>query len=409
MNDFSDIIDALGDRDKLGELAKRERRPKRQRPTREVVVDKSGLPRQAGADLPEGEFIKRFRQHAERNLYVFSKGVMGRDYLTKGLHRPTSEWLQRTPPFRKLLLMPREHAKTSLVAHCLPIHILIQPIENNIYFPRQAGAEQRILLCGETETMASRNLRVVMHAFESNQLLRALWPSRVWPNPKRPEKTWNSLEIIIPRETAWPDASIRAIGVGGAITGARPTVLIKDDLISVEAANSEVVMQTAIDWHRASRALMEEYSRDTGQEALEYIIGTRWAVYDLYQHIIDEDPTVEILIRSIVEQGAPIWPERIDDAVIEQKKKEFGSMFWLLYMNSPANPDLVDFDIARIRPCNLEGSKLIFEETADDAIIEEKLKSNPQAVHLPQGAPLSRTLGMVLNKAKGQYLRLKYG
>jgi hypothetical protein len=85
--------------------------------------------------------------------------------------------------------------------------------------------------------------------------------------------------------------------VGGAITGAHPNILIKDDLVSIEAANSPTVMQSAIQWHVASRALINSPG------CLEYIIGTRWSVADIYQYILDNDPTVEVVIRSIVEGG----------------------------------------------------------------------------------------------------------
>jgi len=42
---------------------------------------------------------------------------------------------------------------------------------------------------------------------------------------------------------------------------------------------------------------------------LEFIIGTRWAVADLYEYILTNDPTVEWIVRSIVEDQKPIWPE----------------------------------------------------------------------------------------------------
>ena len=218
--------------------------------------------------------------------------------------------------------------------------------------------------------------------------------------------------MIVPRETEWPDSTVRAIGVGGAITGARPTVLIKDDLISIEAANSEVVMQTAIDWHIASRALMEEYEKDSGMEALEFIIGTRWAVWDLYQYVLDNDPTVEVVIRSIIEDEHTIWPERFDRPRVEQLKNEFGSMFWLLYMNSAANPDLTDFDIDKIRTYELQGEQLVFDSTEDDALLEKKWEKAPleQGVKLPQGSRWGKhTWDALIGRGRGDYFRVKYG
>jgi hypothetical protein len=379
---------------------------------KEVVVDqKTGVARQAGTTAP-AEFINRLKKRCESDLHVFSKAIMGRDYLTKALHLPICNFLQKTPPFRKLLLLPRDHAKTSIVAHCLPPHIIIQSAESNIYFPGWNGSEMRILLAGETEGMASRNLRVVQAVWESNQLFRTLWPHVCWTKPKSEAKKWNNLEMIVPRETEWPDPTVRAIGVGGAITGARPTVLIKDDLVSIEAANSETVMQTAIDWHIASRALMEEYEKDTGMEALEFIIGTRWAVWDLYEYVIQNDPTVETVIRAIIEDEKPIWPERFDQPRIAQLQREFGSMFWLLYMNSAANPELSDFDVSKVRYFEFQGNELLFTETEDDALLEEKWTRNPlgDGVKTPSGAPLNKhTWKHILGRGRGEFFRLRYG
>lgn len=239
---------------------------------REVVIDGNGLPRQAGADSPEGEFIKRYKRRAEENLYIFSKGVLGRFFLTPHFHQDICDFLQNCPPFRKLCLMPREHAKTAIVSGGLPLHILVQSKENNIYFPGLEGSECRILLSGETERMAKKNLRVLKSVLEENKLFRAFWPQRCWDTGKR-VKEWSSESIIIPRENEWPDPTIKAVGVGGAITGARPNVLIKDDLVSFKAMNSEVVMQEAIDWHIASRALLDTYEVESGLQSLEFIIG----------------------------------------------------------------------------------------------------------------------------------------
>ena len=377
----------------------------------EIVVDaKTGKARQAGTTQPSGEFINRLRRRCESDLHVFSKAIMGRDYLTKDLHLPICNFLQKTPPFRKLLLLPRDHAKTSIVAHCLPPHIIIQSAKSNIYFPGWDGSEMRILLAGETEGNASKNLRVIQAVWEGNQLFRALWPHVCWEKPKSEAKKWNNLEMVVPRETAYPDSTIRAIGVGGAIAGARPTVLIKDDLISLEAANSDTVMQTAIDWHILSRALMEEYEKDTGMESLEFIIGTRWAVWDLYEYIIQNDPTVETIVRAIIEEGEPIWPERFDRERIAQLQREFASMFWLLYMNSAANPELSDFDMDKMRFFEFQGEQIVFDETEDDYLLEEKWKRNPLdgGVKTPRGAKLKDTWGSILGRGRGEYFRLRY-
>lgn len=367
----------------------------------EVVVDKAtGLARQAGAAQAEGPWVDGLRRRAESSLYVFAKGILGREYLTVGLHKPVCAWLQQRPPDRKLLLLPREHCKTTLVAHALPLHILIQPQESNLYFPGAAGEDQRVVLAGETDTRATDALRVIKATTENNDVLRAFWPHRVWDKPSQQALKWNDKEIILPRKSEWPDPSIRCIGVGGAVTGSHPSVLIKDDLVTLEAANSPTVMQTAITWHIASRALIN------APGCLEYTIGTRWAVNDLYEYIQTNDPSVEHMTRAVVENGVPIYPQMFSLEKVGQLHREFGVLFPLLYMNSAADPSLVDFDMSMIRDFEIRNGMICFQEDERDLAIAERLKLPPGAVATPTGASLSaRSWQSVYTPGEGFRLR----
>lgn len=334
----------------------------------ELVTDRKGNIRQAGTVDPAGEAIRKARLKAEKDLYFFCKVVLKRDYLTPTLHGPVCDWLTKTPPVRKMLLLPRRHAKTSIVSHGLPLHILIQPAENNLYWPGLAGCDMKILMAGEVEKRAAENMGVIRMVFEQNPIFRGLWPHLCWENPRRQASAWNNTSLVIPRNVHFPDPSIRAAGAGGAITGTRPHVAIKDDIVSEEAANSPQVMQNAIDWHRNTRALYEDQDR-----SLEYIIGTRWAVNDLYSHIVQTDPTVEHMIRSIIEDGRPIYPEAFSMEVIEQLRASMGVMFALMYMNNVGDPDLVDFPESELRFFRREGSVLLFDEDYRDNSLEKKM------------------------------------
>lgn len=369
---------------------------------KELIVDqRSGKVRQAGADLPEGQFIDDFRRRSEESLFVFSKGVLSRDRLTTKLHKPVCQWFTDSPPYRKLLLLPRDHYKTTIASQCLPIHILIQPKERNHYMPGKWGPDCRILLVCESEPRAANHLRWIESRFESCAILRALWPQCCWENPRRESKKWNEQALLLPRKQDYSDPTIQIKGVGGVVTGAHVDVMIKDDLISLEAANSATVMQTAIQWHIASRALM-----DDPDKSLEFIIGTRWAVFDLYSYIIDEDPTVDVRIRSIIEDGKPILPELFKLETIKRLKKEFGVLFPLLYMNSAADPSLVDFDITEVREHTIEDGFLEFESDDRDIVLQERDKEPEVNPDLLRGQPLNAETLAALSP-RDSYLRMK--
>jgi len=304
------------------------------------------------------------------------------------------------------------------VSQTLPIHIHIQPKESNLYFPNMDGSDCRILIAGESAGMANKFFSAIRTNYERNELLRTLWPHKVWENPRIQAPKWNNEAIILPRKTTYPDPTMYSVGVGGAITGSRPNVLIKDDICTFEAMNSESVMQATIEWHLATRALLETYELDTNRKSLEFIIGTRWSVHDLYSYIIRNDPSVDVVVRSIIEKDADgndryIWPERVDADFVEAKRRDHGSMFPLLYMNSAQDPSLVDFDLSTLRYYTQEGKLAKFDEDSRDVILIEKQEGDGNKMDMTKTLKGGKLFDDLLGDSRfsrGQgYLRFRYG
>ena len=174
---------------------------------------------------------------------------------------------------------------------------------------------------------------------------------------------------------------MHALGVGGAFIGYHYNVLLKDDIVALKAANSPIVMDGAYDWHLASRTRLSP-DEELG---LEFTIGTRWAPRDVYERIIEEDPTVEVESHALVEDGLPLFPEAFPLDKIATLQKEEGVMFWLWRMNSTANPELVDFDLSQLRSYELKDNFLLFSE--DDRDIDLAKAPKPKAMednHAPK-------------------------
>jgi len=378
----------------------------RQQLIKEVVISKSGEVRQAGSTDPNGRFIKLIKRKAESSLYFFAKSILGLNRMVSHLHGEVCDVLQKWPPYRKLILLPRDCFKSTIVAKALPIHKFIQPKENNAYWPGHDGLETKILLTCETAHHASKHIQWVEIHFQRNQLLKALWPEKCWENPKRDARKWNSELFYLPRELHFEqsDPTMQGIGVGGAITGAHVTDIINDDLISLEAAQSEAVMDKADEWQMVSRALMED--QETSQE---YTIGTHWAVNDLYVRMQQRDPTIETYKRSLVENGKSIFPEEFSMPLIEQLKHEFGFMFPLLYMNNPKDAKLVDFREELIRRFRWEEDNMIFDSDPRDEAILGLVA--PQAIEVKDKGPDRFTQLKSWNDIKAPrdtYMEMKY-
>ncbi len=394
-------------------------------PSEEFVVEGEGKIRQAGTMIHHQNYVSEIRERAEKHLYVFIKTILlgadgknGRKYLTKELHLPACQFLQSYPPYRKCLMFPRECGKTSIVGHGLPLHINIQPKESNVYFPGECGREQRVLLAGETIERSKEALRVIQTNCEANALMRAFWPDHFWQNSARKEsKGWSSDKLILPRTNEWPDPTIRAIGVGGAITGAHPSVLIKDDLVTLDASQSVAAMDYAITWHKASRALINKPG------SLEFIIGTHWSIHDLYTEIEQNDSSVAFMKKSIIEPhpetGEPmsIFPEyyTLDDTdetktkISDLRKQHGAAMFSLLYMNTARDASLLSFDVEEVREYAWVDGNVEFKEDERDQILREiyaKKSMMPVESNHLKGAIYSESVRKLMNR-RGQWTRMR--
>lgn len=376
----------------------------------EVVISaKTGRARQAGADLDEGNQILRWRSLSEKDLYFFSKFIGGSHFLTPRCHGWMCRKIQNRgnpdlPETRKLILMPRKHAKSHIASQLLPPHVLIQPAETNVYFPGRVGADTRILLCGENGLRVESQMRVIMAMFETNTLFRSLWPQLIWPNFNRDAPLWNAKQFIVPRPTSFADPSVIALGAESAVTGSRTDFQIKDDLISFAAARSPALMQQAIDFHISTKPLQESILH-----SWEVILGTLWAPADLYDYIRNNEPWIKVYLRKIIEDGQPLWPEHFSLEAIERLREETKELFHLNYMNEATHGSLVDFNTEQLRYWTLDGGKYTFEEDPRDAALAE-LAGKPLTVE-PAPARFTKLTTSKLTEALGrdEYLRLKRG
>jgi len=161
-----------------------------------------------------------------------------------------------------------------------------------------------------------------------------------------------------------------------------------------------VVMDGAIRWHVNTRAMF-----DDPDKSLEFVIGTRWAVHDLYSYIMQNDPTVSTLIRSIVENGKTIYPEAFTLETVARLRKEFGVMFALMFMNNTGDPDLVDFTEEDLRFFSLLDGQCIFDEDLRDHSLEANIRA--LEVHIERGQVLDEDVMAAIGSAQDTYFRFR--
>ena len=408
-------------------------------PKHEIVIDaRTGRTRQAGTIDPAQNAIEEFKAKAEQELYIFAKYVMGMTLMTEGFHRPECAWLQRVPPRRKLWMTPRNHLKSSVI-RSLIAHVLVQPGGTNIYFPGcqdkicryrretyeggvgcdeithyMEGSNVRILLGRETATHAEAGVRWLEGQWEGNDMLRALWPHRVWPKGGTPKRGWNQQEMTLPRSRDRVEPSVYAIGVGGAATGWHFDMHTFDDLVTDKAADSPLVMAGAKQWFKDARALL-----DSQEYSLEFTTGTHWAVHDLYHTIIHDfddhgnpDHTVDARVKSIVEDGEILFPEMgYNWDTILQLQAVDPVRFALMYMNSLADPNIADFNAAEIREFEWNGSEIVFNMDERDGLLEAAFgRKGAPAPDIARDGPvaLNKYIQSLASGGREAYLQAKY-
>lgn len=237
------------------------------------------------------------RSLAKTNLYFLCKGVLGFKDMSADFHGYRCAQIDNLhlPYGRQMDLWPRGHLKTHIITMGKSIQ---EYLCNN---------DVRILLASASKDGAQKNLRKIKQIFETNTLLHWLFPECI-PNTK--SDRWTETEATLPRKANHAEPTFKVIGVGGHITGWHFDVIRKDDLIDEKTERSPEVMEKIIDWHLVMKNLLE------GPAAgIDHVIGTRWAMFDLYQYIIKNEPEYTVNCFGTwpmdgPNAGQPYWPER---------------------------------------------------------------------------------------------------
>jgi len=196
-------------------------------------------------------------------------------YTDKEFH---NEWYDYASIQRRfLLLAPRRHAKST----CLSVNYVLWRIVNN--------PNIRILLVSNTDLQARGFVRVV------KQNLEKYFPSLI---PEGREK-WAETAFVVKRSATLRDQTLSAVGVNGPIISRRQDLIVCDDVVDSENAESESLREKVYDWFL--KVLMPTLEPN-GQII---IIGTPFGPDDLYARLqIDK------------------WPFRKYDAIVDEDKKE---------------------------------------------------------------------------------------
>lgn len=274
--------------------------------------------------------------------YVHPKRCLG------DVHRRVIRWWTRSDAkSHQLLLLPRDHMKSALIAYRAAWMLTRDPT-------------LRILYISSTSNLAIKQLKFIKDILTCDNY-RAFWPEMVHPEESKREK-WTEKEISVdhPKRKEWSirEPSIFTAGLTTNVVGLHCDIDILDDV--VVAANAYI--------EQGREKVREQYGYLSSVEAAgakQWVVGTRYHPRDLYADMMEMEVeqfdevgnplSSEPLFEKMEEQvesrgdgtGEFLWPKQqgkegkwfgFDDKILAKKKSGYSSnytQFRAQYYNDP--------------------------------------------------------------------------
>lgn len=298
------------------------------------------------------------REAAEASLEVFINLVSKGQRVLGGCHKELIDWWERdSGKDHQLVLFPRDHGKSAMVAYRVAWYLTKDPT-------------LRVLYISATSNLAQKQLGFIKQIFESD-VHRYYWPDHIHPDEgKRSKWTQTEIELDHPKrkEEQIRDPSIMTAGLTTGITGLHFDIAVLDDVVVYENAYTQEG-RNKVETQYSLLASIE------GTGAKEWVVGTRYHPKDLYSIMLemveptfDEDGQVngeeqiyEILEREVEDRGDGtgqfLWPRQqrkdgkwfgFDIRELARKKAKYvdRTQFRAQYYNDPTDPDSrpIDYD-----------------------------------------------------------------
>ena len=259
-------------------------------------------------------------------------------------------WTRPDSKDHQLVLFPRDHGKSALVAYRVAWELTKDPT-------------LRVLYISATSNLAQKQLGFIKQIFESD-IHRRYWPDHVHPEEGKRNK-WTATEIELDHPLRQVeqirDPSIMTAGLTTGITGLHFDIAVLDDVVVYENAYT-------LEGRNKVKTQYSLLASIEGTGAREWVVGTRYHPKDLYSEMLemveptfDEDGQVsgETSIYEIMEKavedagdgtGEFLWPKQMrkdgkwfgfDMRELARKRAKYmdKTQFRAQYYNDPTDPD----------------------------------------------------------------------
>lgn len=292
----------------------------------------------------------QIREAAEADLATFIRLVAPHRVLGE-VHLEVIRWWQRDDrKSHQMVLLPRDHQKSALMAYRVAWTITRNPAVTILYI-------------SSTSNLAEKQLGMVKQILDS-EIYRRYWPEMIHPEEGK-RKKWTNGEIEVDHpireKEGVRDPTVFTAGLTTSITGLHCNVAVLDDIVAPENAYTKEG-RTKVKSQYSLLASIET------TDAEEWVVGTRYHPDDLYgelQEMVEEhfdesgglvfsQPIYEIFQREVEDRGdgtgTYLWPRQrrtdgrwfgFNQAVLAKKRAQYldKTQFRAQYYNNPNDPD----------------------------------------------------------------------
>lgn len=288
---------------------------------------------------------EEIRQAAEADLEIFIRLVA--PHLVLGsCHVELIRWWQseaRKP--NTLVLYPRAHLKSKLMAYKTAWEITRDPTAT-------------ILYVSATSALAEKQLSLIKKVLTS-KTYQKYWPEMVHPEEAKRER-WTAVEICVDHPARMRegirDATVKAAGLTTNITGFHATRIKLDDVVVPGNAYTEDGRQKVANAISQLSSIMEPESnvdcvgtRYHAQDQYQTFLEQMYSVYDDEDELLGEEPLWDSIMRVVETDGEFLWPrKRRDDGkafgfnlqVLSKIRAGYTdtTQFFAQYYNNPNDP-----------------------------------------------------------------------
>lgn len=213
--------------------------------------------------------IEQIKEAAESNLLTFIK-LVAPHLMLGAIHEELIDWWHRQDAKEnQLVLLPRGHMKSKLIAYRTAWWLTKHP-------------ETTILYVSATADLAEKQLYQVKQIIDS-PIYKRYWTDMIHPEEGKRER-WAVAEIAVdhPKRKleGVRDASIKAVGLTSNTTGFHADVVVLDDIVVPGNAYTQ-------EGRDKVAAAYSQLASIENPGAYEWVVGTRYHPRDIYDTMIN--------------------------------------------------------------------------------------------------------------------------